>query len=160
VRDVGQISTRGKEAKTGKREKVVGEPAGTSEPAGKKRKEKQKSKTKVVEVEEVSGDEDDDSLETKHLAEKNTHSDASDHDDDDDGANPSLPTHESLLPAKSKRIRSSKPKYAPSDETAYQRDLRTIFIGNLPLEVAQKKVCLLLVHSYLIYSEKENASVR
>ena len=53
-------------------------------------------------------------------------------------------THESVAktPKKIKAV-STKSKFVPPDETTEQRDARTIFIGNLPVEVAQKRVRLL-----------------
>lgn len=67
-------------------------------------------------------------------------------DDDDEGRPP--PDHESLT----KRQRSKKPpksiiKYVPPDENQDQRNARTIFVGNLSVEVSQKKVLGLLIHS-------------
>lgn len=47
--------------------------------------------------------------------------------------------HESLT-KKDKKVRTPKTKYVPSEETAELRDQRTIFVGNLPIEVASKKV--------------------
>nr|GAT51474.1 predicted protein [Mycena chlorophos] len=52
------------------------------------------------------------------------------------------PTHESLLPsAKRVRVKSTtkKTKFVPEDETSGQRDARTLFVGGLPVEVAEKK---------------------
>jgi nucleolar protein 12 len=59
---------------------------------------------------------------------------------DEDG--PSNLVHESLKnkSAKSKTQSGTKTKYAPLGETQQQRDARTIFVGNLPVEVAQKRV--------------------
>ncbi len=50
--------------------------------------------------------------------------------------------HESLKPSASKRDRapSSSKKYIPPDETHVDRDRRTVFIGNLPIECAKAKV--------------------
>lgn len=59
---------------------------------------------------------------------------------DEDG--PSTLVHESLKsrPAKSKSHSGARTKYIPAGETQQQRDARTIFVGNLPVEVAQKRV--------------------
>jgi nucleolar protein 12 len=63
---------------------------------------------------------------------------ASDGDDDDEEGDPSTLVHESLsgkpLPSNSRK------KYVPEGETPAQRDERTIFIGNIPLEVAKNRV--------------------
>ena len=61
----------------------------------------------------------------------------------DDDADAPPPTHESLLPsAKRVRVKSTKKKtkVVPEDETPAQRDARTLFVGGLPVEVAEKKV--------------------
>jgi RNA recognition motif-containing protein len=58
--------------------------------------------------------------------------------------------HESLKESSSKDKASAKLKYAPADETPEQRDARTIFVGNLPIEVAQKKVTRLDVMDVFI----------
>ncbi|KAF7768321.1 hypothetical protein Agabi119p4_7564 [Agaricus bisporus var. burnettii] len=63
-----------------------------------------------------------------------------DEDDNDSEADSSTLIHESLTDkSKSKSGRGSKQKYVPSDETPAQKDRRTIFVGNLPLQVAQKR---------------------
>ena len=79
-----------------------------------------KANTKVVgaEKEAVASEEDDDD------------------DDDDDEGDPTTLVHESVKKLPTKR----KGKYIPPDETSSQRDSRTVFIGNLPAEIAQKKV--------------------
>ncbi|KAK0457413.1 uncharacterized protein EV420DRAFT_1629835 [Desarmillaria tabescens] len=52
---------------------------------------------------------------------------------------PSKLVHESVAQSATFTGRSSqKRKFVPSDETQEQRDLRTIFVGNLSIEVAQK----------------------
>ena len=50
--------------------------------------------------------------------------------------------HESLSSSnkKGRPAGGTKTKYSPPDETQEQRDARTVFIGNLPLEIAGKKV--------------------
>lgn len=63
----------------------------------------------------------------------------SDSDSDDEG-DPSTLVHESLSTPKSSSSSSSKKiKYVPEDETSGQRDARTIFIGNLSVQLAQKR---------------------
>ncbi len=50
------------------------------------------------------------------------------------------PVHESLQKGK-KRVKAARQAvYVPPEETPTKRNMRTIFIGNLPLAVAQKKV--------------------
>lgn len=64
-------------------------------------------------------------------------------DSDIDGEFPNI-IHESLVAGKAgvQRGKRSGPqmKYVPPEETPEQRDARTIFIGNLAIEVAKKKV--------------------
>ena len=75
------------------------------------------------------------------------------HDDSDasNGDNdPSRLVHESIAKTpKTVKVASTKSKFVPPDETAEQRDARTIFVGNLSVEVAAKRVRLLsLFDSY------------
>ncbi|KAL0577442.1 Nucleolar protein 12 [Marasmius crinis-equi] len=51
----------------------------------------------------------------------------------------SPPQHESITKSSKKRTKTAKVKFVPSEETPEQRDSRTIFVGNLSVEVAQKK---------------------
>ncbi|KAF7294054.1 RRM domain-containing protein [Mycena kentingensis (nom. inval.)] len=95
-------------------------------------------------------EEEDDELETAYLrkSEKKTPVEERDSepevdaDDSDDDADAPLPTHESLTSsAKRVRVKPAKKKlYVPADETPKQRDARTLFVGGLPVEVAEKKV--------------------
>jgi nucleolar protein 12 len=63
--------------------------------------------------------------------------------DAQDGSDVDL-THETLHagPSKSKRARHRGQKYIPPDESTQDRDRRTVFVGNLPIEVAKSKVSL------------------
>lgn len=71
---------------------------------------------------------------------------SSDLDDasDDDASEGEL-VHEALTSTSSrKRKQATKlPKYVPDGETAQERDRRSVFVGNLPVEVAKSKVGLL-----------------
>ncbi|KAF7350889.1 RRM domain-containing protein [Mycena sanguinolenta] len=85
---------------------------------GKMRSDKPGAPAEVSEEEEIEAD------------------DSGDSDSDDPDAPP--PVHESLT----KRVRTKpakKAKTVPENETPIQRNARTLFIGELPLEVAQKK---------------------
>ena len=60
---------------------------------------------------------------------------------DDDNAPP--PAHETHSASGQGKIHSKshkKAKYVPPDETAAQRDARTVFVGNIPVSVAKSKV--------------------
>lgn len=108
-----------------------------------------KSKTKVKATKEP---EEENDLEAAYLREQESkkpvkvdqtieEASEAEEDADDSNSDPSRLVHESLTDkSKSKSTRGSKQKYVPPDETAVQRDQRTIFIGNLSLEVAQKRV--------------------
>lgn len=76
---------------------------------------------------------------------------ADDSDAPDGDHGPSQLVHESIAKSSKKgKAASTKSKFIPGDETAEQRDARTIFVGNLSVEVAQKRVRLLsLSNSYL-----------
>jgi nucleolar protein 12 len=86
-------------------------------------------------------------MESNYLRESMAAEDSGDDpsEESDEDADFSPPIHESLTVKKDQRISHSvgKRKHAPSDETSEKRDARTIFIGNLPVEVAKSKVCVL-----------------
>ncbi|KAK7464220.1 Nucleolar protein 12 [Stygiomarasmius scandens] len=73
---------------------------------------------------------------------------------EEDDADALPPQHESLSSKKGKGKDKSKPKrkekYIPDGETPVQRDARTIFIGNLSLEVAQKKSHLKALQRHIL----------
>jgi hypothetical protein len=51
--------------------------------------------------------------------------------------------HESMKPGFKKgkeKVKGPKTKFVPSGETSGDRDRRTIFVGNLPIETAKSKV--------------------
>lgn len=80
---------------------------------------------------------------SKRTKSRKLESKEADGDSEDD---PSTLVHESLVD-KSK-TRGPKQKYVPSDETPAQKDQRTIFVGNLSLQVAQKRVLEILFFPY------------
>ncbi|KAG5642548.1 hypothetical protein DXG03_002587 [Asterophora parasitica] len=71
----------------------------------------------------------------------------------DDEADQSL-VHESLLEKSGKKANKSGPKvkFVPSEETPEQRDQRTIFVGNLSVDVAQKRASLHLSNIELSFT--------
>lgn len=92
-------------------------------------------------------DEDDDNVEETYQRAKDApaeesatvQSEAESVSGDSEGeGDPTTLVHESLS-SKSKAPKK-KTKFVPEDETPEQRNQRTIFIGNLPVDVAQKKV--------------------
>ena len=68
-------------------------------------------------------------------------SSVADSDVDDEG-DPSQLVHESLVPGGKHKHGGHKTKYVPEGETSEQRDARTVFVGNVPLEVMKSKVRL------------------
>jgi len=60
---------------------------------------------------------------------------------DEDGDDPNTLVHESLKKS-AKKTKGLKAKHVPQSETPELRDQRTIFVGNLPIEVASKTVCI------------------
>ncbi|KAK1236265.1 Nucleolar protein 12 [Marasmius sp. AFHP31] len=98
--------------------------------SAKKGKEKVQQKESDDEDDEEDDEEDDD--QSNEDVEEKADSSSSDED-----ALP--PQHETVSKSSKKRSKAVKVKYVPSEETKEQRDSRTIFIGNLSVEVAQKK---------------------
>jgi nucleolar protein 12 len=70
---------------------------------------------------------------------------------DEENGGPSTLLHESLANDPKKRTKQKTRKHVPEDETPDMRDRRTIFVGNLPLDVLSKKVNQ--VFSVLEFSE-------
>lgn len=126
--------------------KIVVQNDQKSEKVGKPRKKNGKGKERAKDsVDEYEG-EDDDDIENAYAAgksiQKTTGEDFEDNDksySNDDEA-PTMLIHESLQKNMKKISRTPKQKYVPEDESPNQRDQRTIFVGNLPIELASKKV--------------------
>ena len=70
-------------------------------------------------------------------------------DDSDVQDDPSQLVHESVSKKSVTKVRAKKVKYVPSDETPEQRNSRTIFVGNVAIEVAKSKVRSTLYRSIL-----------
>ncbi|EAU86400.2 RNA-binding protein [Coprinopsis cinerea okayama7 len=118
--------------------------AGRAKSSGEKKKGKKSSKSKDKNEDKNNDEEDEDDEKDAPASddEASAHSDSdsdSDEEDEDDG---SIPVHESLKDTASqpsKPTRSKKKFVVPADETPEKRDKRTIFVGNLPLAVAEKR---------------------
>lgn len=111
-------------------------PAKTKDGAAKeKAKRGGKGKGKAKATEDSDGEDNNSDLENAYLK---TGKDAAPDDDDEEQEAFDVPVHESLK-KKSKKA-APKPKFIPVDETPELRDQRTIFIGNLPVDIAQKRV--------------------
>ena len=67
-------------------------------------------------------------------------------EDSDEEGDPSKLVHETLLQGNSSKS-ASKKKYVPAEETAEQRNARTIFIGNVPIEAVTSRVCTIYAPS-------------
>lgn len=62
----------------------------------------------------------------------------------DEEGDPSELVHESLTGGQAKgKGKHAQNKFTPLEETSEKRDLRTIFVGNVSVEVMKSKVCLL-----------------
>lgn len=75
-----------------------------------------------------------------------------DNSDSEEGG-PSTLIHESLVSGGAKsnqRASTRKVKFAPPDESEEQRNLRTIFVGNLSSEVAQKRPLQKKLHRHIL----------
>src|SRR5262245_18213161 len=80
--------------------------------------------------------------------------------DNSDGQTTTI-VHESLKQNHTGKHKSgAKCNYAPEDETSEQRDARTIFIRNLPIEVAQKKVRVLMLWLPSLYMQCMQSSLK
>ena len=106
------------------------------------KKGKEKAKEPVA---ESKGEDDNSDVENAHATGKfvqNTAGDLEDGDesDSDDDQVPTALIHETLQKKVKKTSRPPKRKYVPEDETPNLRDQRTIFVGNLPIELVSKKV--------------------
>lgn len=114
-----------------------------------------KGKAKEIEA-DSEDDEDDEKLEAAYLKSQASATAAkpddkkadSEDEGDEDEVDPSTLVHESVKKS-SKKSRGPKVKYVPSEETPELRDQRTVFVGNLPIDVASKKVRALLIHCCL-----------
>ncbi|KAG1882810.1 hypothetical protein F4604DRAFT_1743147 [Suillus subluteus] len=76
-----------------------------------------------------------------------------DNSDSEEEGGPSTLVHESLLSGGAKpnqRASARKVKFAPPDESEEQRNLRTIFVGNLSSEVAQKRPLQKKLHRHIL----------
>ena len=49
------------------------------------------------------------------------------------------------------RKKKDKARYVPPGETKEQRDQRTVFVGNVPVEAVKSKVCVLLSFQCNVY---------
>ncbi|KAF9025780.1 hypothetical protein BDZ89DRAFT_1068023 [Hymenopellis radicata] len=104
---------------------------------GEAKKEKVEKQKKVAKHKDVSDEESDGPEEAYEHAKVKPVSQEEENDSDGD---PSTLVHEST--GKSPSDKKKKGKFVPPDETSEQRNQRTIFVGNLPIEVAEKKAGL------------------
>ncbi|PPR02851.1 hypothetical protein CVT24_002329 [Panaeolus cyanescens] len=107
----------------------------TKEKKGKGKEKELQPITDAADVEHAETKEK--SGETESLVQPHSEADA-DNEEEDDEVDLTKLVHESLDP-KAKSSRKAKTKVVPEDETPERRNQRTIFIGNLPLEVASKR---------------------
>lgn len=67
--------------------------------------------------------------------------------DSDTDADAEPPQHETLQKTNKKKSATKKVKYVPEGETREQRDMRSIFVGNLPVAIVKSKVCVTITIS-------------
>lgn len=65
-----------------------------------------------------------------------------DEGDSDEEGDPSTLVHESLVNGSKGKGKKASAKYVPQEETPEQRDARTIFVGNVSVDVAKSRVRL------------------
>ncbi|KAK2463388.1 hypothetical protein APHAL10511_004614 [Amanita phalloides] len=105
---------------------------------------KARKETRSNQAEKASSERDSD-IEGSFSGQENSDDERGEgHSSDDEETNevfdPSKLIHESLQKPKDKSLKAeSKKKCTPPDETVIQRDLRTVFVGNLSVEVAKKR---------------------
>ncbi|GJJ12991.1 hypothetical protein Clacol_007240 [Clathrus columnatus] len=82
-------------------------------------------------------EETDDDSKSEETVEKD---ESSEDEDDDYDLNAPPPKHETQTTSQARiRKKAKKSKYVPPDESPAQRDARTIFIGNVPIEVIKSR---------------------
>ncbi|TFK33036.1 hypothetical protein BDQ12DRAFT_691735 [Crucibulum laeve] len=117
-----------------------------------KPKSQKSGKGKKKDVPFEDEDEDDNSdLENKYLKASAPQPAAPAYGTDaelDEEGDPKELVHESLR--EKKKSSRSKQKFVPSEETAELRDKRTIFIGNLPIDIAQKRPLQKQLHKHIL----------
>lgn len=64
----------------------------------------------------------------------------------DEEGDPTKLVHESAANGGKPKSTHGKTKHVPSEETPEQRDARTIFVGNVPVDVVKSRVCTLLAN--------------
>ena len=121
-----------------------------------------KKTTRTEKAPGESGDEDNAGLEEtyehkvrpgKQVARGSPRDEEHPNDTSDSEEDASQLVHETMVKnAKRDKTRSRHVHHVPPDETKEQRDSRTIFLGNVPMEVAKNKVCPFLSHLVSLFS--------
>ncbi|KAJ3990143.1 hypothetical protein F5890DRAFT_1569909 [Lentinula detonsa] len=109
-----------------------------------------------------TSDNEDDSKEELEVTKGDDVEDASSNEEDEENHQP--PQHETLSRNQHpKKLPKAISKYAPPDETLEQRNARTIFVGNLSVEVSQKKSLLKSLQRHilaLIPSSSDSSNIK
>ncbi|WWC60308.1 uncharacterized protein I303_102878 [Kwoniella dejecticola CBS 10117] len=137
--------------------KLVSQPE-AAQPAAKK--------NKVIDAPESDGESDEESDEAENLEDESDDSEGlnveageqpsqeedADEDEQESEADSEDMVHESLKAKAEKKAKKAKSlgKYTPPGETAADKDRRTVFVGNLPLECAQQKSALHQLQRHLL----------
>ncbi|KAI0313594.1 hypothetical protein OF83DRAFT_1175533 [Amylostereum chailletii] len=115
-------------------------------------KDKKEKNARVLDDSEED-EEDNADLEDAYLVSKTKHrgkiadkaaeagDDGEEGSDEDEEEDTAPPVHESLLGGKT-HSKKKAPRYVPLEETSERRDDRTVFVGNVPVEVAKNKSAL------------------
>lgn len=95
------------------------------------------SRTQKVSVLEDS----DSDLKSEESADTDSNNSSDENEDNDYNINVPPPKHETHADSRTRtKKKSKKMKYVPPDETPAQRDARTVFIGNVPIDVVKSRV--------------------
>jgi len=105
-------------------------------------KTSRKGKEKNAELVEEDDTDDNSDLENTYMYEKSSPGPEAHEDADSDKGDAITLIHESVKKDGKKKPKALKKKVVLQDDTPELRDQRTIFVGNLPLEVASKSVSI------------------
>lgn len=107
-----------------------------------------KDVTRKADTSDENEDQDDAQIEENYLARRTSgpkqppsQKKAGSSSEDEDDSDTSPPAHETQKTSKWKLKHPKKSKYVPPGETSAQKDARTVFIGNVPIEAVKSKVC-------------------
>lgn len=151
-------ASTGKQDKKRKKDVSTAKASSSTPTKAEKRKKTKAARPEVV----LESDDDDDDVEnaynskaSKEISPPDTTTESAppDSDEDEDDNAPYVPpAHEASNPSASTSAtpKLKKTAHVPSSETPAQRDTRTLFIGNAPIAVAQKRPLLKALHRHIL----------